>query len=502
MGMAGMFWQTGFQLQSGLIGSLAILGLMGLGQIIARLNKSSAEQRQLNETLRQEIARRQDAEKRLRHDALHDPLTALANRSLILDRVRHCVQLAKRRSDYLFAVLFMDVDDFKVVNDSLGHAVGDRLLVEVARELTECVRATDIIARCTDSVASRVGGDEFVILLDGIKQQDDAVVVAERIQERLKRPYDLSGHQRVTTVSMGITTNQVSDPETQDMLRDADIALYQAKARGKARSVFFDRPMRDEAMARLQTENDLRQAVERRELRLQFQPIVSVANSGIEGFEVLVRWEDSRRGLVPPSKFIPTAEETGLIVPIGEWVFREACRLVQSWQEKFPHARKVPVNVNVSGRQLTEGGFLEQVDRILEDTGLDPMYLNLEITESVMMQNLAVNVIRNLADRGFTIYMDDFGTGYSSLSCLHVLPLHGIKLDRSFIDRIAVDQRHATSVQAVVILAHSHDLKVVAEGIESAEQLAPLKDFDCDFAQGFYFSKPIDASEAATLIEG
>jgi diguanylate cyclase (GGDEF)-like protein len=500
LGMAGLYWQEELHLNRNMGGCLIVLGLVGLGVHIYRLSEAANEQRSHNQALVSEIARRRNAEERLQYEAQHDPLTSLANRGMILNHIDRSIQLAKRENDHLFAVLFMDIDNFKLVNDSLGHAAGDRLLFEVGRRLSVCVRGTDTVSRCPDGVASRVGGDEFVILLDGINDQEDVVAVAERVRDQLRRPYDLGGHERATSVSIGITTNRLSESDSAGMLRDADTALLHAKARGKACWAFFEPTMRLQAIDRLEIESALREAVSRRELELAFQPILSTAEGGIEGFEALLRWRHPRWGHMGPTRFIPAAEETGLIIPIGEWVLREACRQAQQWIAKFPDRKHFSMHVNVSGRQLAAEGFANRVDQILEGTGLDPRFLIMEVTESVAIQPSAMAAIRQLLNRGLKIYMDDFGTGYSSLSCLHTLPLHGVKLDYSYINRLGNDQKHVTNVQAVVVLAHNQDLRVVAEGVETVEQLDLLRETGCDCVQGFYFSEPIHAHVAERLL--
>ncbi len=460
-----------------------------------------------------DISDRKQVEEQLIHDAFHDKLTGLANRALFMDRLEHLVELTKRRQDYLFAVLFLDLDRFKVINDSLGHTIGDQLLVEIARKLQTCLRPGDTVAR--------LGGDEFTILLEDIKDVSDATHLANQIQQELTLPFNLNGQEVFTTASIGIALSKTSDRQPEDLLRDADIAMYRAKALGRARHEVFDMTMHTRAVALLQLETDLRQAVNRQEFLLHYQPIVSLSTGQITGFEALVRWQHPARGLVSPLEFIPVAEETGLIVPIGWWVLREACRQMREWQKQFgngssvrgngkeSHPLPIPnsqlpltISVNLSSKQFTQPHLALEIHQILQETGLDAGSLRLEITESAVMENAeaAIATLLQLKKLGVQIYIDDFGTGYSSLSYLHRFPIDTLKIDRSFVGRMSSDNENWEIVRTIVTLAHNLGLDVVAEGVETAEQLAQLRTLQCEYGQGYFFSRPLDVAAVETFM--
>ena len=463
----------------------------------------TAELEHQKERLEREAAVRHQIEERLRHDALHDTLTDLPNRTLLLDRLGQCVERVKRQSDYLFAVLFLDIDNFKVINDSLGHIVGDELLVQAAQRFVTCLRSLDTVVRIDKDTTSRLGGDEFVILLDGLRKPSDAVVVAERLQKQLSVPFKLRGQEVVISASIGIALDQGEHKMAEHLLRDADTAMYRAKVAGKARHEVFDEAMHTQAMARMQLENELRAAIEQGQFQLVYQPIVDLPTQEISGFEALIRWKHPDRGTVPPAEFIPVAEETRLIVPIGRWVLREACMQLQAWNAQLPPERALSISVNVSKREVAEPGFVQEVRRLLRTTGIDGPQLKLEITESVIMDNPEhiIEVLRQLKQLGIELHMDDFGTGLSSLSCLHKFPLDVLKIDRAFITTMGPNREYAAFVHTIVTLAHSLDMKVTAEGIETPEQLAQLLALDCDYGQGYLFSKPLSASEAEAIID-
>jgi diguanylate cyclase (GGDEF)-like protein/PAS domain S-box-containing protein len=432
-----------------------------------------------------------------------DALTGLPNRILFTDRLAHSLDRTKRYKHYLCAVLFLDLDRFKVVNDSLGHVLGDQLLVAIARRLEGCLRSNDMVARLgTDHTLARLGGDEFTILLDDIKHVSDALRVAERIQEHLARSFDLSGHEVFTSVSIGIAMTATDYETPQAILRDADTAMYRAKGLGGARCELFDSEMRDRAVARLQLETDLRRAVERNEFELHYQPIVSLQTDRIEGFEALVRWRHPDRGLVMPGAFIAVAEETGIVVPIGWWVLREACRQMSAWHADAGESQPLTISVNLSGRQFTQPDLIENTDAILRETGLAAECLKLEITESTIMERTdsVVTTLRDLKALGVQLAMDDFGTGYSSLSYVHRFPIDTLKIDRSFVNRLDADNEAAEVVRAIVGLAHNLGLDVIAEGVESPEQLAQLQLFGCEYGQGYLLSPPVPYDEARSLI--
>jgi len=444
--------------------------------------------------LTRDITDRRRAEEQLLHDAFHDSLTRLPNRALFIDHLKLAVNHCRRRKGYLFAVLFIDLDRFKVINDSLGHMVGDEFLIATARRLESCLRDGDTIAR--------LGGDEFTILLDGITDYGDAQRVAERVQEVLAEPFDLNGRELFVTASVGIKYSGDDDEQPEDLLRDADTAMYCAKTLGKAQYQVFDAKMHTRALTLLQIESDLRRAIEREEFHVHYQPIVSLQSGRISGFEALVRWDHPERGRIPPSDFIPVAEETGLIMQIDRWVLRQACLQMRWWQESLPVTKQMKVSVNLSCKQFMQPMIVEQVLEILQETGLDPRSLKLEITESVMMErgDYTMSVLEQLSQAGIELSLDDFGTGYSSLSYIHRFPVSTLKIDQSFIKRIGGDQ-NGEIVRAVVSLARNLGMEVVAEGIETVIQLDQLKALNCEQGQGYYFSSPVDAESATELIQ-
>ena len=467
-----------------------------------KVSKRTAELESQKAALEHEVAVRRNAESQLRHAAFHDRLTGLCNRELLLDRLGQCIARTKRDDQYKFAVLFLDIDRFKEVNDSLGHNVGDELLISIADRFVGCLRKTDTISRCEANTVARIGGDEFVVLLDGLKQVDDAGVVAERLQQVLGEPMMLNEHEVFTTASIGIASSALYYDDPDDLLRDADAAMYQAKESGKARYEVFNQQMHSQAMDRLQFSNDLRRAIENTEIKVVYQPIISLRTGEICGFEALARWEHPKRGTVYPLDFIEHMEETGLIVALGKQVLEESCRRLRAWQDQFAHARLLSINVNVSRRQAADHALIEDVQAILDSTGIDGKFLNLEITESVIMSNVnsIAGVLTELKELGIAIHMDDFGTGYSSLSCLHRFPIDVLKIDREFVNTMDRNRDYAGVVQTVVALAHNLNMAVTVEGVENRDQLSQLVALDADFAQGFFFSKPLDIEEATALI--
>ena len=443
-----------------------------------------------------DITERKLAEEQLLHDAFHDSLTTLPNRALFTDLLGRSLGRAQRRAEYRFAVLFVDLDRFKVVNDSLGHTVGDELLRAITRRIERCVRPGDTVAR--------LGGDEFAILVDDIGNASDATRVADRIQRELTQPFNLSGHEVFTSASIGIALSASGYEEADDLLRDADTAMYRAKALGKARYEVFDTAMHARARALLELETDLRRAIERNEFRLYYQPMVSLDTGRIAGFEGLVRWQHPQRGLIGPAAFVPIAEETGLIIPIGRWVLKEACRQMRQWQERFPATHDLTISVNLSGKQFAQARLVEDVDQALRESGLAPGRLRLEITESAVMEDApsAMAMIDQLRGLNVKIDIDDFGTGYSSLSYLQRFEADQLKIDRSFVSNIVGDRgENAEIVRTIVTLARHLGMEAVAEGVETQDQLRMLRELGCGSVQGFLFAAPVSEDEAGRLLQ-
>jgi diguanylate cyclase (GGDEF)-like protein/PAS domain S-box-containing protein len=432
-----------------------------------------------------------------------DELTGLPNRALFLDRLQLAIDQSQRDPGYLYAILFLDVDRFKVINDSLGHLAGDQLLVALSARLEASLRACDFVARTDrEPTAARFGGDEFAILLEGIAHPDNAGLVARRLLDAVSRPFTVNGHDIFTGVSIGIAPGDASYRQAEDILRDADTAMYHAKADGKGRYVTFDAEMRTAAIARLTIETELRRAIEREEFRVHYQPIVSLDTYRITGFEALLRWQHPERGLVPPAEFIGVAEEAGLITTIGLWVLRAACRQMAAWQVEYPQCSRQMICVKVSAIQFTQPTLFDEVARILDETGLNPRCLKLEITEGVLVDDPkhAVELLTRLRALGVQIGVDDFGTGYSSLSYLEQFPIDTLKVDRSFVSRLGTSNESNEIIQTIVNLAHNLKIDVVAEGVEQPGQAQWLRGVDCEFGQGYLFSKPVPSEAAGALL--
>jgi diguanylate cyclase (GGDEF)-like protein len=454
---------------------------------VLELSRHISEQQRISREL-------EESREHFRRAAFHDALTGLPNRSLLTDQLRRAIRRTIEEENYNYGLLFLDMDRFKNINDSLGHVAGDRFLVMIARRLEKCVRPGDMVAR--------LGGDEFAILLDHLSEFQDAVRVAERVQKELTRPFNLNGHEVYTTASIGITLSTIGYEHPENVLRDADTAMYRAKENGKARHEVFDTVMHARAVALLQLESDLRRAVERGELRVHYQPIVNIETEKIAGFEALARWQHPERGLVSPAEFIPVAEETGLIVEIGQWVLHESCRQMSEWQRLSPVFRPLTMSVNLSSKQFTQPDLIERIKQTLHETDFDPRCLKLEITESVVMQSAetASFMLKQLRALGVQVSIDDFGTGYSSLSYLHRFPVNTLKIDRFFIGKMGAGDENAEIVRTIITLASNLGMEVIAEGIETAEQLTQLRALKCEYGQGYFFSKPLKGEDAEALL--
>ncbi len=456
-----------------------------------------------------DITERKRAEEKLVHQSFHDGLTDLPNRALFLDRLQRTITLSRRHTDFKFAVLFIDIDEFKVFNDSLGHDAGDGLLIQIARRLTASLRDADTVSRprldntelqVAESTLARPGGDEFTVLIEDLHDPSDAIRVAERIRDRLAIPFDLNGQEIVLTVSVGIAFSS-KGIEAQDVLRDAEIAMYRAKSTGKARCEVFDQAMHAGAIKRLQLETDLRKALELNQFRVYYQPIVSLGSGQIVGFETLSRWQRPE-GLVMPGEFIAVADETGIILPINRQLLYEACRQLRSWQQLFPSDPPLTININITPKEFMQPELASQIGKTLQETGVDPGCVNVEITETIAMADADRSsvVLSELKAVGVCLDIDDFGTGYSSLSRLQRFPVDALKIDRAFISRIDTDPETHEIVRIIVMLAHGLRLKVVAEGVETLRQADMLREIGCELAQGYLYSKPAPAETIAQLL--
>ena len=437
-----------------------------------------------------DITDRKAIEERIIHEAFHDMLTGLPNRALFIEHLKKAVAYAERHDNYLYALLFLDLDHFKITNDSLGHTGGDEFLVATARRLETTLRPEDVVAR--------MGGDEFTILLNDIKSISEATRVANRVHNSLGLPFHLNGRDVSTTTSIGIALSTPEYKGTDEVLRDADTAMYRAKTLGRGRTEIFNPSMHESVVAQLKLERDLRLAVEREEFCLHYQPIMSLENNRLTGFEALIRWQHPERGLVPPNDFIPTAEETGLILPIGNWVLYEACRRLRQWRHGWRGDPPLTINVNLSAKQFSQVELVQQIESVLERTGLDAHNLKLEITETAVMEKaeVATAMLGQLKGLGVKLHIDDFGTGFSSLSYLHRFPVDELKIDRQFISRMTADDESSEIVTTIVQLAHNLGMEVTAEGVETVEQLAQLRALFCEYGQGYYFSRPVVAESA------
>jgi PAS domain S-box-containing protein len=458
-----------------------------------------------------DITDRKRAEEALAHRAFHDGLTELPNRELFLDRLQHAMLRARRHIDYKFAVLFVDVDEFKVVNDSLGHSAGDELLVEIAKRMSASFRDSDMIARLQvpneveehlgASSVARLGGDEFTVLLEDVSRPSDAIRVGQRIQEKLAIPFEIKGRQIVIKASIGAALSANSYNKPEEMVRDGEIAMYRAKHSGKARCEVFDSGMHLKAVRRLKLETDLRLGLERGELLVYYQPIISLRSGKITGFEALSRWNHPD-GMISPADFIPVADETGLILPMNRELLREACDQLHIWQAQINCDPPLMISVNVSRRQFAQPGLAADIGTILQQTGTSPQNISLEIVETIAMgeSDRALVVLSELKELGVRLSIDDFGTGYSSLSRLPRFPIDSLKIDRTFVSNMTTDRDNHEIVRLIIMLAHSLRLSVVAEGTETEEQVAALTKLDCEMVQGYFYSPPVDAKTAFDLL--
>ena len=458
-----------------------------------------------------DITERKRAEEMLVHNAFHDGLTNLPNRALFLDRLQHALTLSKKHSNYKFAVLLIDVDEFKIINDSLGHSAGDELLIQIGQRLRDSVRQADTVSRprvsqvpgrpTNDDTLARLGGDEFTILLDDIRDPIDAVRVAERVQAELAIPFVVNKQEIVISASIGIASSTSPHTQAEDLVRDAEIAMYRAKRAGKARCEVSDTAMHANAVKRLRLETDLRKALDQGEFRVYYQPIVSLQTGKITGFEALSRWQRPE-GIVPPIEFIAVAEEIGLIVPMNRQLLREACQHLRSWQSEFPSRPPLTMSVNISARDFAQPDLASEIRKCLEQTGVDPGCLQLEIIETIAMGDAekSGHVLSQLKALGVRLSIDDFGTGYSSLSRLRRIPVDTLKIDRAFILHMDSDPESREIVRIIIMLAHNLGLKVVAEGTETEEHINLLKQLNCEMAQGYFYSRPADDQAMSKLL--
>ena len=458
-----------------------------------------------------DITERKRAEEMLAHNAFHDGLTNLPNRALFIDRLQQALTLSKRHSNYKFAVLLIDIDEFKIVNDSLGHSAGDELLIQIGRRLKESVRRADTVSRprtsdlpqkpANDDTLARLGGDEFTILLDDLRDSIEAVRVAERVQSELAVPFSINDQEIVISASIGIASSTSPHNHAEDLVRDADIAMYRAKRAGKARCEVSDTAMHANALKRLKLETDLRKALDQGEFRVFYQPIVSLLTGKITGFEALTRWQKPE-GIVSPIDFIAVAEEIGLIIPMNRLLLREACEHLKQWQAEFPANPPLTMSVNITTREFAQPDLASGIRDAIELTGIDPSCLQLEIVETIAMGDAekSGHVLSQLKALGVRLSIDDFGTGYSSLSRLRRIPVDTLKIDRAFISQMDSDRESLEIVRVIIMLAHNLRLKVVAEGTETQAHIDLLKQLDCEMAQGYFYSRPADDQSMLKLL--
>jgi diguanylate cyclase (GGDEF)-like protein len=452
---------------------------------------------QLEQQVEQRTLALKETAEQMRYNAHHDPLTHLANRTLMMERIAAAIEQVKAGEPYRYAVLFIDLDRFKVINDSLGHLVGDRLLMIIAQQLKSYLGANDTIAR--------FGGDEFVILLDALDSPKAAIQIAERILANCETPMFLDGYQLFMGMSIGVVVDIEHYVDASDLIRDADIAMYRAKARGKNLYQVFNSQMHTQALRRLTLESDLRKALEGNEFEVYYQPIMDITHNRLVGFESLIRWHHPTQGFISPGEFVPVAEETGLIAPIDHWVFYTTCRQLANWQGRFPCCQDLKISVNLSAQDLQQPQLLQEIDSLLRVSGLSGHSITLEITESMLIEDVSktIDLLTQLKTRDFQISIDDFGTGYSSLNYLHRLPADNLKIDQTFVSQMQDDHRNHQVVNTIITLGNQLGMAVVAEGVETAAQLQHLRQLGCQFAQGYLFSRPMPAADIETsLLKG
>jgi diguanylate cyclase (GGDEF)-like protein len=469
--------------------------LSSLKTLLEKENTHVLELNKINRSLQVEMIERKRVEIQLSHDALHDGLTGLANRVLFMDHLDHAVKMTKRDQENNYSILFIDIDNFKSINDGQGHTAGDKVLIELSARLINCTRSTDTVAR--------FGGDEFAILLEHTREKNISITVANRILKEIQQPFLINGYEILTSCSIGIV-KEISDYiDTENILRDVDIALYKAKEKGKGQYKTFTLEMRAKAMSRLEVEADLRRAINIGEFYLAYQPICSLEGNNIGGVEALIRWRHPLRGVVMPNDFIHIAEESGMIVQIGDWVLLEACTQLKKWHQDYPDLENLCMSVNISGNQINQVDFIEKVKETLLATALNPQRLILEITENAFIENQSLinKLLEELREIGVSFAIDDFGTGYSALSYLQNLSVDTIKIDKSFIDRIADNKKGFEIVKTIILLAKEMGMKTVAEGIETGEQLEKLKTLMCSSGQGYLLSKPVDALIIESILQ-
>jgi diguanylate cyclase (GGDEF)-like protein/PAS domain S-box-containing protein len=455
-----------------------------------------------------DVTQRKRAEELLEHNSFHDALTGLPNRRLFLDRLQHLFARAQRSPDRQYAVLFVDLDGFKVFNDTMGPAVGDQVIVEIGHRLGACLRDEDTVSRAQDGLAmrsavlSRMGGDEFTILLEGVTDPSDAMRAGQRILSSVAEPFVVEGREVRTSASVGIALNKLPHEHAEDLLQDADVAMRRAKAMGGSRCEMFDEAMHARAVNQLKLEGELRQAMEQRQFRVFYQPIVNLETKQITGFEALLRWQHPEQGLISPFRFIAAAADTGLLVSTGRWLILEACKQLRAWKTEIPTMEAASISVNVSARQLDDARFVTGLEATLRETGIDPSQLHLEMTESVAGADpkLTATVLSHLKHLRVGVILDHFGTGNSSLSGLRQLPIEALKIDRSLVSGMLSDRGDCDTVELIILLSHKLKLKVIAEGIESAKQLDRLHELGCELGQGHFFSQPMEAAAAERLL--